>query len=367
MSRRNQPESTGFYVDKQGRYHTSGWKPKEHGPIENFKDQFSAWRLSKQTSGVNGFFNNLNSVLDGNALEGIMNRLTGAALTPAEREANEWSASQAELAFNRELEASNTAKQRQVADMQAAGINPIMAVSQGVSLPASASPSSVSPSASAFSMSDLLNMFRMKELLPLEKASLEASIQNTRANTSNTEAHTEGTRIENKYKDIRERLYAEGQELANELTYREIRHVDAKIDSEKQNLHKMIAETKNEEAKHDLIVSEALLNNANAEKLYTLIPFEKALMSANTDAARARAKSDLVHAAYEQGIIDSGIIDINARAAGYHADSAEYKSSVDRVEAQIRGDIPIDPNEDYGPTDNLVKGVSRIVRIVLSK
>lgn len=349
----------GNYEDEYSMLKNFGINYPSHSSLISDKENNDGFLL--------GFQNPLKTSRFGRIIDSIIARLTASELTGAEREANEFTANQAEIAFNRELEASNTAKQRQVADLQAAGINPMMAVSQGVSLPSAQVGSSVSPSAGAFNMADILQMFRMKELLPLEKASLEASIENTRANTSNTEAHTEGTRIENKYKDIRERLYAEGQELANELTSREIRHVDAKIDSEKQNLHKMIAETKNEEAKHELIVSEALLNNANAEKLYTLIPFEKALMSANTDAARARAKSDLVHAAYEQGIIDSGIIDINARAAGYQADSAEYKSSVDRVEAQIRGDIPINPNEDYGPTDNLVKGVSRIVRIVLSK
>jgi len=56
----------------------------------------------------------------------------------------EWSAAEAEKAFNREMSASNTSYQRAAQDMRAAGINPLLltARSGGASTPSSSAPSS---------------------------------------------------------------------------------------------------------------------------------------------------------------------------------------------------------------------------------
>lgn len=105
----------------------------------------------------------------------IKNQLTQEGLTGAQRQANAFSANEAQKQRDWEEQMSNTAYQRQVADMRAAGVNPAMAMngSGGASTPSSAAPSSVSP-ASGISFSDLMSLVMM----PLQKKLLKAQAQN---------------------------------------------------------------------------------------------------------------------------------------------------------------------------------------------
>ena len=85
----------------------------------------------------------------GDGLGSIFNKYTGAGPTGADVYANTFSAEEAQKARDWEEEMSNTAFQRQVVDMQKAGLNPALMYggvgSAGASTPSSPSPSSVVP------------------------------------------------------------------------------------------------------------------------------------------------------------------------------------------------------------------------------
>lgn len=304
------------------------------------------------SSGIESFFENVF-----NGIRSWFVGKTGQALTGAEEQANEFAHNEAQLAFDRELEASNTAYQRKVADLQAAGINPMMAASSGVSLPSSSAASSVSPGAGTFQLAELINLYRMKQMLPLEKAAASAQIENTKAQTDKTKADVEHQRVVNKYIERSEQLRLEGQKLANDLSVTQKSKLQQDIRTAEQELKKLVAETKNEEDKNELILAQSLVQNATARRLTEMLPYEKALSAAQNEAARASAVSAFAQAAWQNGLIDNGMISIAVEQAGYQRDSAEYNSAIDRVRSQVSGDMPIDGASPV--VDNLIKAFGK--------
>lgn len=172
--------------------------------------KWSESEIYQQTRGTNrftrfvGWLNNLMNpnhswVSDWNQFsrdtspsEDIINQVTKQALTGAEKEANAFTAQEAQKQRDWEEQMSNTAYQRQAADMRAAGVNPALMMnggSSGASTPSGASASSVSPTGNGVSMSELMQMY----LLPLQKRAAEANIKNTEAKTEREKEETKLT------------------------------------------------------------------------------------------------------------------------------------------------------------------------------
>ena len=94
-----------------------------------------------------------------NALEGTVNKYTGAGLTPGEREANQFSAEQAQINRDWQTQMANTTYQRTVADLNAAGLNPALAYGNStVPTPSGSSPSSTGVGSSAGLLDLILQM-----------------------------------------------------------------------------------------------------------------------------------------------------------------------------------------------------------------
>ena len=129
----------------------------------------------------------------GNGLSSLGARITGSHLTGAEREANAFSAQQAQLARDYETEMSNTSYQRGVADMQAAGVNPALMYGQGAagaSVPSSPSPDSVSPDAGEGPMG-ILGLIMQLQTWKQDVEAKKLANDETRANIENKEADTQ--------------------------------------------------------------------------------------------------------------------------------------------------------------------------------
>lgn len=129
---------------------------------------------TKIVKGLNNVFNEEHDWFDydkwnetGSALAA---KTTGSDLTPAEKAANQFNADEAQKQRDFEEYMSSTSFQRQVKDMQAAGINPAMAMKgDGAAVPSGASATSVAPQ-SGMNMSDLLQLI----MIPMQKKLMQA-------------------------------------------------------------------------------------------------------------------------------------------------------------------------------------------------
>ena len=239
-------------------------------------------------------------------------------MSGAEREAAAFNAQEAQKARDWNLQMDNTKYQRQVADMQSAGINPALAMNGGVSTQATsnATASASTQQAPMMSVVDLATTAANLKNLEAQKNLIDAQARLANANA-------EGTEIANKYKDRLELAIAVGQENSANLTKTKIDEINQNIEESKARITKIIAEAKTEEEKQNALRAQALLDKANAEQIEALTPVLVELKKAETDEAKARAAEAFARAAYQQGLIDEGYVKAIARQAGANADEAE--------------------------------------------
>lgn len=197
-----------------------------------------------------------------NQARSLINGWTGAALTGAQQEANEFSANQAQVERNWQEDMRATNYQTQVADMRSAGINPAVMYGNGASssTPSGASAASVAPSA-PMSMSDMIQVIMAK-----------AQLSKLKAETANIDSQTEVNRVETS------RIEAETSKLTSEKEY---------IDLQKSYYPKL---------------TDAQIGKINAEvnKLVAEIPYLKAMSSeANASAGLKKAQALLVDKEYQ--------------------------------------------------------------------
>lgn len=126
----------------------------------------------------------------GGLIQSLTNRITANQLTGAEREANAFSAEQAQLDRDFQERMSSTQYQRGVADMRAAGVNPALAIGQGgAAAPSGQAASSVNPQGSAFNLGDIFQLMMMKPQVELMRSQGQAVVTNAEANRISAEAH----------------------------------------------------------------------------------------------------------------------------------------------------------------------------------
>lgn len=161
-----------------------------------FKGALKGWfnPVAVVSSALKNFFN----VDVGDAAGSWIKGKTGAGLTNAQIEQNQWSADEAQKAYERELEADSTKYQRQTADMMAAGLNP--AVMYGNSISSAGSVSSTAASGSPASnvgsgmIDSILNVVFAKERMAnlksdsqMKRDQGEAALITARANAKQAE------------------------------------------------------------------------------------------------------------------------------------------------------------------------------------
>lgn len=277
--------------------------------------------------------NGLGGVIDGIGsffLGDLHKSLSGSGLTGAEIESNQFNAEQAQLAWERNEQSAenqrqwqsqmdNTKVQRSISDMKAAGVNPAMMMGgSGVtaSTPSGgvASGSAASAGASRRGSASLDSILNMAMIGQRFKES-NAQIQLIKAETDKVKSEGENINKQNEWYDA---------------------VTQNSIDEAKSRIHMNYEVAATEESKRANFAADTMLKNANEEKVRSMLQYEIAYTEAQTYASKVAAMRDAVHAAYEQGLIDSGYIQATVREMNASASDHEQAAIAQEVETIIR-------------------------------
>lgn len=321
----------------------------------------------------------------GTGLVNWWNKITGSDLTDAEKQANQFSAEQADLAYQRQREfyqdfQSPEAQMRsQMAGMQSLGINP--ALMYGGSMPSGGGSSSPSaPSSVAPTSGESLGSFIT---VMLNAAKLGAEIKNINADTrlkdtgaNRNESETTGIDIENWIKEQTKGFAVVAAELKNEETRKRIDNIIADstlkgsqlIVNGKQidyltsqielngsivavndsTIAKQTQEILESEARVYEITSKIRLNNANAANIEAITPYMSeyydsliALQDAKTDEAKEHAalliastSEKVLEVAKDKKLLDEGYYDDLIDEMHFKTDTAASESAQAAVSAK---------------------------------
>ena len=259
-----------------------------------------------------------------NAFESLINKETGAELTGAQREANQFSHDERIDAQNWTAQREDTLMQRTVQDYQAAGINPMALAGGNVAAQPSGSSgaSSVSPP-SGGGLSSLLQVLEMKELLPLQKEALQKDIANKAATTANIQADTaqknsvtarnnSETALNDwrlKFSKRTEDLEVRIKEEQEKMNHAQWRLFYKQIDKAEADITHLIEQAHTEQEKQLYYKAQTFLANAEVHQINALLASRQALLEAQGEQARAAAALNFAETAVKQGLLDAGYVD----------------------------------------------------------
>ena len=266
------------------------------------------------------------------------------------REQNIFNKYEAQRAREWNQQMDSTKYQRTVADMQAAGVNPALAMQGGVTTQASsnatASAANVGPAQIDLSQVAQLAMQSQSLKIQDKLANAEIRLKNADAELKEKDA---------KVRDDYNNLMMEGMKISNNLNEAQINQVRANISKIGEEVELLRKQAATEEERRLLTAAETSLRKAMENKtdqeiknMVALLPFQQALMSAQTESAKASAAAQFVHAAYEQGLIDSGYITAMVREQNASADEKEVRKTAEEYEYLIKSGNIFDTSKTSG-------------------
>lgn len=254
------------------------------------------------------------------------------------REQNIFNKYEAQRAREWNQQMDSTKYQRTVADMQAAGVNPALAMQGGVTTQASSNATAQAANVPA----PQLDLSQVAQLALQEKQlRIQEKLVDAQARKANAEAGL--SEIDQQYRASYNEILQSGMKLSNGLTAQNIEQVRANIGKIDQEVELLKKQAKTEEEKAALTlaqryVQESLKNKTDQEirNMVALLPFQQALMSAQTDAAKASAAASFAEAAYKHGLLDSGYIDGMVRQFNANASVSEQESLAREIENNLK-------------------------------
>lgn len=274
---------------------------------------------------------------------GLISTLSNLAIMDAQ---NKFNAEQAQIARDWNLEMDNSKYQRTVVDMQKAGVNPALMMSKGpITTQAASNITAQGATPSYTNLSAVASLAQSISAAKLNYAQArnldtDSNLKEKQANYyynlgEKTYQEAIGVKIDNQYKDEFNQLEVQGRKLANSLTEERIKEVDENINKLKAETDLAFKQATTEEEKVRLMVTQELLNKASANRIDELLGFEKAYMAAGTEERKASAGLMLVQGAYQQGLIDEGMIEATVKKMYAEANDADARSIINMTKHRL--------------------------------
>lgn len=279
--------------------------------------------------------------------QAIRDALLNDALATASWQRNEVSADNAAV---RQVDTTRELRQTQfqdtVSSAQAAGINPYFALGAGVTSPAaspqgSSSAGTTSSGAPRATLDSLLNIIQTAQVFRKQNAEIrnikaETNVANETARNIATDtalkgSQTRGQDIDNEWKPVLYDAEQNAKNSAAKLDQERVGEVYANIRRAEKEAHLAAEQAKTEESKRDALGAEALLSRANAWQIVELMDYNKALMASQVAKNNAEAEFYVVQKAYQQGLIDAGMIAAMVRSQNAQASEAETSAAVNEA------------------------------------
>lgn len=312
----------------------------------------------------------------------LWHKITGDSLTDADKQANEFSSQQADIAFQRqkefyqEFQSPEAQMRSQMAGMQSLGVNP--ALMYGGSMPSGggssspAAPTSVSPT-SGESLGSLISLMLNASKIGAEIQNINADTRLKNTSASRNESETTGINIANWIKQQTAGFEVVSAELKNEETRKRIDNIIADsslkgsqlvvngkqvdylssqielngsiVEVNDSTIAKQTQDILESKSRVDEITSKIRLNNANSANIEAITPYMSdyydsliALQDARTDEAQEHASllvassaQKVLEVAKDKKLLDEGYYDDLIDAMHFKADTAASES----VEAAV--------------------------------
>lgn len=311
----------------------------------------------------------------GSAVANMATTVGGAiSANQAIKQQQKFNSTEAQKAREWNLDVDNTRYQRTVADMQAAGVNPALAIDGHLSTQATSNVSAQSESG-VNAMTQLMALAgqmrlqtqQLKQDKELKSRELDIKQSEVDAKNRNLNSQSDILDIEKEFKRQEKELQMESYRVQNDLTRKEAAQIDAKIDEIKAHTDLLVKQAATEEEKKLLTIAQTALANANAYQVMALLPYQQKLMEAQTENQKAAAGLALVEKMWKQGLIDKGYLENMVKLQGGELTAQEYDNLAKAFDVGMSTGTWFDNNTVIGKASNFIAaGAAQLGKLIKS-